>query len=231
MSEVPRTLLPVLLPPDAPADGLLVHDLLGRGAPVPALPRVAFVLDGQPGLLRAGGDDPWLADAKKVRSVALANLARRKPRWTDVRDAQGAVVAVALDGPHAPVRVLEPKVVKEAARLVGAQEVWLAWTAPERLEAVDAWRAPVGELGDALRARTHGGAPVLVARKGKVHGVLGPGGATLPLPEPAGDADADADAPEGPPGPPAPTAKGGVAIVLFFVLVGVAAAALALATS
>jgi len=221
-----RELMPVLLAPDEPDAGRLVHDLLGVGAPVPALPRVAFVMgpDGEP--LLAEGGDPWLADVRKVRSVAVANLTRTAAVWTDVRDESGAVVAVALEGPQAPARLLDRSAILEATRLVGAQEVWLAWTGPERLEAVDAWRAPVGPLGDALRARTRAGVPVLIARKGRLVGVLGPDGVTLPLPDPDTVGESD-----GVDGPPPPSAKGGVLIVLFFLLVGLAAGALAVATT
>lgn len=231
MSDAPRTLLPVLLPPGADPQGALVHDLMGRGRAVDALPGVAFVHHGESGLLAADGPDPWLADAPKVRSAALANLARREPRWLDIRDDAGAVVAVVLEGPHAPARVLDKKAVKEAARLLGAREVWLAWTGPERLEAVDAWRAPVAALGDALQARCHAGAPVLVGRKGALVGVLGAGAATLPLPEPQGLGDAPEEPRLGPRGPPPPSPAGTLLLLLFFVLVGIAAAALALVTS
>lgn len=232
MSEAPRTLLPVLLPPGSDPNGALVHDLMGRGRPVDALPGVAFVQEGGRIPLAADGPDPWLSDAPKVRSTALANLTRRKARWLDVRDGDGAVVAVALEGPHAPARVLDKKAVKEAARLLGAREIWLAWTGPERLEAVDAWRAPVAVLGEALQARAHRGAPVLVGRKGVLVGVLGADAATLPLPEPAEeDAPEPESAPRGPDGPPPPTPLGGLVLLLFFVLVGIAAAALAIATT
>ena len=193
MSAAPPVLLPVLVAPDDAAPGVLLQDLMGRGASVPALPRVAFVRAGEAERLPADGPDPWLADARKVRTTALANLARLRPRWRDLRDADGAVVALALDGPHAPARVLDRAAVKEAARLLGARELWLAWTGPGRLEAVDAWRAPVAETAARLRARAFGGAPVLVARKGVLVGVLGLDAATLPLPEPA-----DGDPPPAP---------------------------------
>ena len=223
-------LWPVLLPP-GDTDGRRVEaDLLGRGIFVPGLPGLAFVRDGQQDHVVSNGSDPWLADARKVRAVALANLVRTRPAWQDVRASDGAVVAVVLDGPHAPARILDRRAIVEAARLVGAQEVWLAWTGKERLEVVDAWRAPVAESGDALRARTYGGAPVFVARKGRLHGVLGPAGTTLPLPEPTPDGDDGPAASRGAESA-APGAGGGLLLVLFFVLVGVAAAALALATT
>ncbi|MEC7945948.1 MAG: hypothetical protein VX265_00190 [Myxococcota bacterium] len=184
MTDVRGSLLPVLLPPGCDDGDALLHDLMGWGSTVAGLPSVGFVYAGNDALLRAGDKDAWSGDPSRVRAVAVANLVRLPHQWRDVRDDKDAVVAVMLEGPHAPARLLDGASIKEAARLLGAREVWLACTGPQRLEAVDAWRAPVAELGDALRGRIHSGTPVFVARNGRLTGILGPAGAMLPLPEP-----------------------------------------------
>ncbi len=185
MSAPTGRVLPQVLPVGADLDGRLVDDLLARGPVGEGLPVVGFVVEGEAGAVAVPveGFDGYTRDVVRLRADALRQLGRHPARWADVRDAHGAVVAVEVTGPLAAARLVEKAALKEAARLLGARELWLVLAGPERLRAVDAWRAPIADNAAQMAML---GEPVLVARDGVVTGLAGPDGATLPLPPPAG---------------------------------------------
>lgn len=188
MSAPTGRVMPRVLPAGSDVSGRLVDDLLARGPAGEGLPLVGFVIDGPDGGVDVPEDgfDGYTGDVVRLRRDALRHLGRKKARWVDVRDALGAVQAVEVTGPLAGARLLEKASLKEAARLLGAKELWLVLLDAERLRAVDAWKAPIPARAAALHQR---GRPVLVARDGAVTGLVGPAGETLPLPPPAGQPD------------------------------------------